>query len=331
MIRLKRNQAFFKFISIIVFIMILLKIGLIFLWPFLVAGLLALLIEPIILFFISKKIVRKKAIFLSYSIFAFILILSIYYLTRYAYDQIISFINDIPKIITMINEGIPYFKNNNINQNQIKIGIESLIIAYKNKIFSTVLSTANATLYFTIIALAAVFISMDMDRITSVARKLLPQDLLMVVEKILVRLMTLFNVELRLTLISSIQTTLGLYVLGVNRPLTLGIICGILDILPIVGTALIFIPMIIYGIILRRIFIAIGLILLYILIQVSRKIMEIKYLGNNLKMHPFMTLFALYTGVLIYDGWGFVLGPILIIIIKELYKAYFERSINFKL
>lgn len=74
-----------------------------------------------------------------------------------------------------------------------------------------------------------------------------------------------------------------------------------------------------------------GLIFLFILLQITRQLLEIKFVGNNLKLHPVLTLFSIYVGVLIYGVWGIFLGPIIAILVKEIIEDTAERRINFRL
>jgi predicted PurR-regulated permease PerM len=74
------------------------------------------------------------------------------------------------------------------------------------------------------------------------------------------------------------------------------------------------------------IFTAFGLILLYILLGVSRQIMQIKLVGGNLHVHPILTIFSLYVGVIVYGIWGIIIGPFIIILLKEIINKYYVRG-----
>jgi predicted PurR-regulated permease PerM len=168
--------------------------------------------------------------------------------------------------------------------------------------------------------------SMDLNKIIKALKRYLPSDLFYIIYNVVNKNITILRVEFELVFVTTIETVLGLYILGVSSPLTIGFICGILDIMPVIGTSLIFIPMIIYEFAKNEIFAAVGLILLYILLGVSRKIMEIKFVGENLHIHPILTIFSLYLGVVIYGIWGIIIGPFIIILLKEIIDKYYERG-----
>ena len=55
-----------------------------------------------------------------------------------------------------------------------------------------------------------------------------------------------------LVLITMLEIIIGFFVLKIPNFFTLGVICGILDMLPYVGTIIVFIPIIIYNIVMKN-------------------------------------------------------------------------------
>jgi predicted PurR-regulated permease PerM len=204
--------------------------------------------------------------------------------------------------------------------------LEGILPSYKSKILTTIISTVNGFVYIILIFMTTIFMSMDLNKIIKALKRYLPSDLFYIIYNVVNKNITILRVEFELVFVTTIETVLGLYILGVSSPLTIGFICGILDIMPVIGTSLIFIPMIIYEFAKNEIFAAVGLILLFILLGVSRKIMEIKFVGENLHIHPILTIFSLYLGVVIYGIWGIIIGPFIIILLKEIINKYYERG-----
>jgi predicted PurR-regulated permease PerM len=50
--------------------------------------------------------------------------------------------------------------------------------------------------------------------------------------------------------------------------------------------------------------------------------MEVKMMGNNLHIHPAVAILSLYIGITIYGAWGVIIGPFIIILIKEIISAF---------
>ncbi|MEG0642240.1 MAG: AI-2E family transporter, partial [Clostridium sp.] len=57
-------------------------------------------------------------------------------------------------------------------------------------------------------------------------------------------LKNIFIIESKLIVLFTLETIVGFIILGVDNAILLGIICGILDLLPYIGTSLVFIPLI---------------------------------------------------------------------------------------
>ena len=166
--------------------------------------------------------------------------------------------------------------------------------------------------------MSTIFISFDLDSFKELFQKWLPEHIYKLWSRIIQKIGKILFVELKLIVITTIQTIIGLFVLGINNSLTIGIICGILDLLPIVGPAVIFVPYILYELVMGRTAIVVGLVILYTLLQLSREFIKAKLVGENLKMHPFVAIFSIYLGVLFFGISGVIVGPTLIVVISEL-------------
>lgn len=129
---------------------------------------------------------------------------------------------------------------------------------------------------------------------------------------------TILKIEVTLVFITTIETIFGFAALNIENFLTLGIICGILDILPYIGTIVIFVPLILYKIALKDYIIAIGLVFLYILLLVNRQIMETRFMSSTLKIHPLITLIAFYLGLKTFGFIGMIMAPLYVIICKNI-------------
>lgn len=327
---IEKNKATLKCIVIILFIMVTLKLSLVFLWPFVGAVLLSIVIEPFVAIICNMKISRKIGVFISFIIISFVTIASVYYLGNYLYNQGVIFIKKLPDIIGVISDKLPFLNINRVDFNGFIKTIERIIPEYRNKIIYTLISTANGFMYFILIFITSIYISIEKQNLISIIRKYLPNDIFSLINKIGKKSTDIIKIQIKLVAATTIQTVLGLYILGIPQPLILGLICGILDILPVIGTSIVFIPLMFYEFIMGNLITGIGLVLLYILLEINRKIMEIKFIGNNLRLHPIITVFSIYAGLKIYGVWGVIFGPFLIVFIVEIFNYYFkgERGIH---
>lgn len=162
------------------------------------------------------------------------------------------------------------------------------------------------------------FILTDKDKIYGLLNNLFPESL---VRNIFIKsrnLKEVFKIEAKLIFLSALIITIGFKVLGIHNSLFFGSLCAIFDILPFVGTTIVFIPIIIYNIIMKRYLLVVGLISLFFLERFTREILEAKFLSSKLEIHPIIVILSIYIGVNMFGVIGIIAGPIYSIIAKDL-------------
>lgn len=317
---IKKSKTIVKAIFIIFIVIILLKLSLVFLWPFLFSIILVLAVEPMVKFFISKGMKRSLSVVLTYITYFIIVFIFGAYLWHYIGDRIVSLSSIVPNLIDTYKD-IPLLSSINENYERILLELKNIVIEYKGKIFETIMSTLNGFVYFFIIIFAAFLISIDLDYLSKNLKLILGDVIYRPFKTTVKSINTLISIEFKLVSITIIISTVSFALLGFDDSLSIGIICGILDLLPIVGPLIIFLPIILYLLTTKQIFIAAGLIFTFLLIIVVRQIVEIKLLQGNLVLKPVFVIFALYIGVILFGGVGVLFGPILLIIFKEVYRS----------
>lgn len=111
----------------------------------------------------------------------------------------------------------------------------------------------------------------------------------------------------------------GLYFSGNEYALLAGCGIGICDAMPFLGTGTIFVPWAIIELLQGKYMLAAIYTIIYTICTLMREILEPKLLGNKLGMHPLTVIVSMYVGLKIYGLWGFALGPLSYILIKEIY------------
>lgn len=124
----------------------------------------------------------------------------------------------------------------------------------------------------------------------------------------------------------SVAATLGLYIGGIHEAYFYGILAGVMDFLPFIGTGIILIPIGVISLIRGKIFAGIAVIVTYLICVLIRELLEPRLLGNGLKFSPVAILIAVYAGVLFYGIGGVVLGPVTLLILSELGRELFIRQ-----
>ena len=122
-------------------------------------------------------------------------------------------------------------------------------------------------------------------------------------------------------LITFAEAFFGLTVLGVEYSFIIAAISAAVDILPVLGIGIVLIPWAIFSLVTRKLFLGIGLIILYVIIVVVRQFLEPKLVGETLGLHPLLTLAAFYLGYRLFGFPGILIAPILLVLWRAV-KAY---------
>lgn len=127
---------------------------------------------------------------------------------------------------------------------------------------------------------------------------------------------TLINYILSYTFIiflSMLFSFIGFLILGLNDSLLLGVIAGFLDLVPIVGMLILYVPLGIIHFVAGNNFLAIAIAVLYIIVCILRQIIEPRVMSNSLGMHPVISLACFFIGLQI-DGFTGVIYCFLLIV-----------------
>lgn len=69
------------------------------------------------------------------------------------------------------------------------------------------------------------------------------------------------------------------------------------------------------------------IIIILVIIMVARQLLEPKIVSSNIGIHPIFTLIAMYTGFKLTGVLGLFIGPIIFIILKNIFKTMIENGI----
>ncbi|SFU44372.1 Predicted PurR-regulated permease PerM [Clostridium sp. DSM 8431] len=280
--------------------------------PFIAIILLLIITNPLYNLMVKLRLSPKISAALSILFVNIIVVISIIYLGNSIYNVTLSFYkNNLYKIEEFITNIVSIF-------NVESVSGKSSNILNTNFIKNGALSTGEWVFSYFVANISVFFLLVDRRNIIDYFLKLIPSRVFIKIKRQKKNLMNMFVIEIILVLISTLEITFGFVVLRIGHPMFLGILCGVLDILPYVGTIIVFIPIIIYNIIVKQYIVSFGLILLYILVQICREILEAKFLGDKLELHPLLVLLSIYIGVKVFGIIGAIVGPIYGMLAKEI-------------
>ena len=113
----------------------------------------------------------------------------------------------------------------------------------------------------------------------------------------------------------------GFCILGISSAFLLAMLVAVLDLLPVIGVGTVILPWSLILLIQGNYFVGVGLLLLYLAVELIRQIAEPKLLGHSLGLHPLATLFATYAGFYCFGFLGMIVSPIVAVLIKSILTA----------
>ena len=174
--------------------------------------------------------------------------------------------------------------------------------------------------------IAAVLLAKDYDDIMN---RMLDREeyhvLLEVICGIIRYIATFVKAQLIIISIIAVVAAVTLGISGIKYGMLWGILAGLLDALPFIGTGIILVPLallqIFYGFYGR----AIVCIALYIACIFLRELLEPRLIGRRIGVPAIAVLLSLYAGIQLFGVWGIIKGPLGFVIIYQTYVSLQRR------
>lgn len=120
--------------------------------------------------------------------------------------------------------------------------------------------------------------------------------------------------------------TICFIIFGLPVPPLIALGISVMDILPIVGSGIVFLPWIIVCLIIGNTTLGIQLAVLYIGLIVLRQVLEPFILGKHIGVRPIITFAAGVLGLLIFGAPGLIVGPVIAAIFNAVYRVYTKNT-----
>ena len=331
---------------------LLVKFG-IFYIPFVIAFLIAMLIEPLIKYAHKKtKLTRKTTAIIVLVVVSIILVSLISW-------GIVTIVSESYNLLTGINEYSDKIYNkfqtivSKLNLDKIKIpeqimgiiqdstqniiGSSSQIVSnILNSILKTISSLPTVGIYIAVTLMATYFICVDklyiLDQVEHHFPKKWVKKVLYHLRELLSSLGSYLKAQVILIVIAFFQVLIGLYILkwlgiDVQYPFLSALGIGFVDALPILGSGTVMIPWAFIEAINGNIKLGIGILVILAVISIVRQFIEPKIVSKQIGIHPIFTLIAMYTGFKLIGVLGLLVGPIALIIIKNVYGTLIDKGV----
>lgn len=325
--KLKNNAIFFIIYSI-VFILIVKTFG--YIAPFFIAGLLAIIINPI-----SEKLKRKfkinkgiSTLFLSLLGVGIVIFLASVLLVKGS-QQLITFLNNIDSnsysyfgtmisdLVNNLDRYVNYFQG----LSNSSIDIEGLVANYGKgladiaktmlaKIIGMATSLPTIVLIIITLFMSTYFIAKDFDKIENGFLSIFTDETKIKVRRVKSEIMYSIKGYIKaytiLMSITFLVIWISFSIFRVPYGLPLGIIGALLDLIPFLGIIVIFVPVIIYYFVIENYFVSIGIAIVFIALSILRQILEPKLVSANVGISPLLTIIAIFVGIQVAGILGII-------------------------
>ena len=177
-------------------------------------------------------------------------------------------------------------------------------------------------LRFLFAIVSSFFISVDFPRIKDfIARQITPrqrQMLRMVRENAFGTMGQYVKAYAIIMCITFVELTIGFFIIGLNNAAVIALSIAIFDVLPVLGTGGVMVPWVLISLIVGDTALAIKLAVIYVIVTAVRNVLEPKIVGKQIGLHPLVTLMAMYVGTVLFGVVGLLGLPISITILKNL-------------
>ncbi|MBQ8654838.1 MAG: sporulation integral membrane protein YtvI [Clostridia bacterium] len=119
-------------------------------------------------------------------------------------------------------------------------------------------------------------------------------------------------------LITFTELSIGFLLIGFSNPFLLAALISVFDILPVVGCGGVLIPWMLVSFIVGNSSAGVGLLLLYVVVTIVRNATEPKIVGQQVGLHPLVTLMSMVVGSSLMGGVGLFGLPIALAVITKM-------------
>lgn len=181
--------------------------------------------------------------------------------------------------------------------------------------------------FFVTFVIATVLLARDYDRIMN---KLLDREEFHVLLEVIcgvIRYIATF-VRAQLVIMSAISLLAGIVlgISGIRHGALWGLLAGLLDVLPFIGTGIVLMPLAVVQLFQGSYGRTVVCLALYAACVFLREMLEPRLIGRRMGISPIAVLIAVYAGIRLFGIWGIIKGPLGFMMIYQSWQSLQRRD-----
>lgn len=343
---LKITVNLFVALFTIVLLCVVLPKVIVFFMPFVIGWIISLIANPLVRLLERKlKLVRKHGSMITIIGVLAAVILIGYFAGAKLVSEAVNLIENIPQMYENSKEDFEEISNNlQVFYDRLPGDVQTSISKISEELSGYIGSAVQAigeptfeaagnfaknvpgTLIGIIMCIiSAYFFTADRDNIIEIMRKVVPEGVWKRCSDVVSDLKHVvggyFKAQFKIMIVVYIILIVGLLILKVDYVLLVGLLIAFLDALPFFGTGTVLGPWAILKILSGDYAMAVGLIILYLVTQLVRQLIQPKIVGDSIGMNPLAALFFMFLGYKFSSIIGMIVAVPIGMILINLYKA----------
>jgi len=282
----------------------------------------------------QRRVPRVLAIALLYLVIVGILTLVVILFGQLVSDQVRQLANNIP---TYYNKAVDVLFGSNAGDQGFAQALQSLLQSFNKFLVnvSTQVATGTISLFgglfsFIGILVLTFYLLLEQDAFKKAVNAFAPSNYLpylhQLIDRVQVRLSGWARGQMLLSLIIGVASYIGLLILGVDFALSLAIIAGITELVPVAGPILGAVPAILvaFG---QSPYLALAVAILYLLIQqLENNIIVPKVMAKTTGLNPIIVILVVLVGAKLAGFAGVILSIPVTLIIDSFLEDFFREG-----
>lgn len=325
-----------------------------FFMPFVIGWIIALVANPFVKLLEDKvNMKRKCSSALLITVVLLVVIGGLYYFCYAIIGQITRFVNDFPDIYVSIeasvHEMVMQWEN---NVKSLPDGIKNLLEQFTANTGTYLMEKVQTislpnleqapnivgfianSMFLTIITITSSFFFLaDKEEICVRMKQILPETVVcqygFIAESFKQAMGNYLKAQLKLMVLVMAILAIGFFFMGYSYGLLMAIGISFIDFLPVFGIGAVIWPWVVFDLFAGNIQEVIYLLILYLICQITKQVLEPKMVGDSMGISPLASLFLIFIGYQIKGVLGMILAlPIGMVVIRLYESGLFDSLID---